>query len=117
MEYIGTLVIYIIMACALLGALASIKDSETGLGKEFVSGLHSIGAIFIPAAGVMAAIPYLAQFIRTALGPLHALLGADPAIAATTLIATDMGGYQLAATLAESPEGWIMATVTGDSAS
>jgi len=113
MEHIGTLVIYIIMGCALLGALASIRDSETGLGKEFVSGLHSIGAIFIPVAGVMASIPYLSHFISSAFGPLHHFLGADPAIAATSLIAADMGGYQLAASLAESPEGWMIATITG----
>jgi len=113
MEHIGTVVIYIIMTCAFLGAIASIKDSETGLGKEFITGLHSIGAIFIPVAGIMASIPYLSHFIGTFFGPLHTALGADPSIAATTLIAADMGGYQLAALLAQSPEGWVVAIFTG----
>jgi len=113
MEHIGTIVIYIIMACAFLGALASIKDSETGLGREFITGLHSIGAIFIPVAGIMASIPYLSAFISTVFGPLHTALGADPSIAATTLIAADMGGYQLAHLLAQSSEGWVVAIFTG----
>lgn len=113
MEHIGTLVIYIIMICAIAGAVASIFNSETGLGKEFVAGLHSIGPIFIPVAGIMASIPYLSKFISSLVGPLHSMLGADPAIAATTVIAADMGGYQLAKALAQSPEGWIMAMVVG----
>lgn len=113
MEHIGTFVIYIIMICAIAGAVASIFNSETGLGKEFVAGLHSIGPIFIPVAGIMASIPYLSKFISSLVGPLHSMLGADPAIAATTVIAADMGGYQLAKALAQSPEGWIMAMVVG----
>ncbi|MHC5234351.1 ethanolamine utilization protein EutH [Brucella sp. LJL56] len=113
MEHIGTFVIYIIMMCAIAGAVASIFNNETGLGKEFVAGLHSIGPIFIPVAGIMASIPYLSQFISSLVGPLHTILGADPAIAATTVIAADMGGYQLAKALAQSPEGWIMAMVVG----
>ncbi|MFB8343542.1 ethanolamine utilization protein EutH [Brucella cytisi] len=113
MEHIGTFVIYIIMMCAIAGAVASIFNNETGLGKEFVAGLHSIGPIFIPVAGIMASIPYLSKFIGSLVGPLHTMLGADPAIAATTVIAADMGGYQLAKALAQSPEGWIMAMVVG----
>ena len=34
-------------------------------------------------------------------------------MAATTFIAVDMGGYQLADALAETRESWIMAMVTG----
>lgn len=113
MASIGTYVIYVIMICAVLGAFASIRDPETGLGKEFVEGLHSIGPIFIPVAGVMASIPYLSRFIEAAAGPLFGAMGADPSIAATAVIAADMGGYQLADRLAGSREAWIMAMVVG----
>ncbi len=113
MASIGTYVIYIIMACAVAGAIASIRNSETGLGKEFIEGLHSIGPIFIPVAGIMASIPYLSEFIRVAVGPLFALIGADPSIAATTVIAVDMGGYQLADALAGSRDAWMVATIVG----
>lgn len=113
MENIGTIVIYIIMVSAVLGAFAYIRNEEEGLGKEFVEGLHSIGPIFVPVAGIMASIPYLSAFIETYFGPLFSAMGADPAIAATTFIAVDMGGYQLAEALALSKEGWIMAMVVG----
>lgn len=113
MALIGTFVIYIIMACAVAGAIASIRNPESGLGKEFIEGIHAIGPIFIPVAGIMASIPYLSEFIRVAAGPLFALVGADPSIAATTVIAVDMGGYQLADALAGSRDAWIVATVVG----
>lgn len=113
MASIGTYIIWLIMVCAVLGAIAAIRDPEKGLGKEFTEGLHSIGPIFIPVAGIMAAIPYLSHFIEFAAGPLFALVGADPSIAATTVIAGDMGGYQLADKIAQTREAWAIATVVG----
>ncbi len=113
MASIGTFVIYIIMACAVAGAIASIRNAEEGLGKEFREGIYAIGPIFIPVAGIMASIPYLSEFVRVLVGPLFSAIGADPAIAATTIIAVDMGGYQLADALAQTRDGWIMASVVG----
>lgn len=113
MAFIGTFVIYIIMISAVIGAIASIIDSESPLGKEFNAGLHAIGYIFIPVAGIMAAIPYLSAFVGTVIGPVFEAVGADPAMAATSVIAVDMGGYQLAKELALSNEGWVIASITG----
>ncbi len=113
MANIGTIIIYIIMACAVAGAFAYLRDEEHGLGKEFIEGLYSIGPIFVPVAGIMAASPYLSAFIKAVFGPVFSAVGADPAIAATTFIAVDMGGYQLADALALSKESWIMAMVVG----
>lgn len=113
MAALGNYVLYIIMACAVAGAIASIIKEESELGKEFLEGLYSIGPIFVPVAGIMAATPYLAAFVKTVFGPAFSAIGADPAIAATTFIAVDMGGYQLADILAQSRESWIMAMITG----
>lgn len=113
MEVIGTAVVYIIMACALAGCLASVFKPESELGKEFVAGIDSIGPIFLPVAGIMASAPYLTAFVSNVFGPLYGMVGADPAMAATTFIAVDMGGYQLAEALAATKESWIMAMVTG----
>jgi len=113
MAMIGTVIVYIIMFCAVLGAFAAIKNPEDGLGKEFMSGLHAVGHIFVPAAGIMASIPYLTWFISKFIGPIFEAIGADPAIAATTILASDMGGYQLANALKTTYEGWIMAMIVG----
>lgn len=113
LDQIGNIVIGIIMVCAVLGAIAAIRDSEKGLGKEFMEGIHSVGYIFVPAAGIMAAIPYLSKFIESVFGPLFGIVGADPSIAATSIIAVDMGGYHLAEALALTYEAWIIAMVVG----
>lgn len=113
MELIGTIVVYIIMACAIAGCLASVIKPESELGQQFVAGIDSIGPIFLPVAGIMASTPYLTAFVSAVFGPAYSAVGADPAMAATTFIAVDMGGYQLADALAETRESWIMAMVTG----
>ncbi len=113
MEMIGTVVVYIIMACAIAGAIASAIKPESELGQQFVAGIDSIGPIFLPVAGIMASAPYLTAFVETVFGPAYSALGADPAMAATTFIAVDMGGYQLADALAQTRESWIMAMMTG----
>jgi len=101
------------MCCAVAGAIASLFDSEHGLGKEFLDGLYAIGYIFVPVAGIMAAIPLLSQLVRVVAGPVYSAIGADPVMAATTFIAVDMGGYQLARSLTDVHETWIMAMMTG----
>ena len=113
MVEIGNFLIYVIMFCVVLGALAAIRDPEHGLGAEFIKGLHSIGPVFIPVAGIMASIPYLSAGIKLAMGPLFSTIGSDPAIAATSIIAVDMGGYQLADGLATSRDAWIIAMLVG----
>ncbi len=113
MEVFGRIVVFIIMGCAAAGCIASIVRPESELGKEFVAGIDSIGPIFLPVAGIMASAPYLTAFVSTVFGPLFGALGADPAMAATTFIAVDMGGYQLADALAQTRESWIMAMMTG----
>lgn len=113
MELFGQIVVYIIMACAVAGCIASVIKPESELGQEFVAGIDSIGPIFLPVAGIMASAPYLTAFVSNVFGPAFSFLGADPSMAATTFIAVDMGGYQLADALAETRESWIMAMMTG----
>ena len=83
MEMIGTAVVYIIMVCALAGAVASAIKPESELGRQFVAGIDSIGPIFLPVAGIMASAPYLTAFVSTVFGPAYGALGADPAMAST----------------------------------
>ncbi|MFD0866972.1 ethanolamine utilization protein EutH, partial [Tessaracoccus lubricantis] len=64
---------------------------------------------FIPVAGVMAALPFLSKFVESVLGPVWKAMGSDPSMAATTFIATDMGGYHLAQETASSTGDWITA--------
>jgi ethanolamine transporter len=101
------------MICTVLGALAAIRNQEEGLGAEFIAGIHAIGPVFVPVAGIMASIPYLSRFITWIVSPVFVQIGADPSIAATAIVAVDMGGYQLADAVAANREAWIMAMLVG----
>ncbi|EHQ87832.1 ethanolamine utilization protein EutH [Desulfosporosinus youngiae] len=113
MVIFGKVMIFIIMACCLAGAVASAVKEDSELGQSFINGLETIGTIFLPIAGIMISIPYLTIFIEKVFGSIYSFIGADLAIAATTFIPSDIGGYVLAEVLAQSPETWIMAMVVG----
>ncbi len=113
MELLGKGVLYIIMLCAASSAVVSVIDEESEFGRKFTEGIYAIGPIFLPVAGIMALIPILSDSISWLLEPFYEFVGADKAMAATTLIAVDMGGYSLAAELASAKESWIMAMITG----
>lgn len=113
MEIFEKIVVYMIMACAVVGVAASIVNKDHPLGKKFFEGLDCIGTIFLPVAAILASAPFLDEMITSVIGPLYAAIGSDMSIAATTIIATDMGGYELAAAIAATKESWIMAMVTG----
>lgn len=113
MKFVGELVIYLIMISAFLGCAASIINEESELGNQFLAGVKSIGDIFLPVAGIMASVPYLTKFVHKIFGNIYLVFGADPSMAATTFIAVDMGGYQLAKQLATTNESWIMSMLVG----
>ena len=99
MDQIGNYILYLIMFCAVLSAFAAIRNSDAGLGKEFMEGIHATGYIFVPAAGIMASIPYLTMIIENVHGPIFSFLGAGPALAATMIIASYKRGLSLSPSL------------------
>ncbi|MBC8652887.1 ethanolamine utilization protein EutH, partial [Providencia vermicola] len=113
MAEFGNYIIYLIMCGAIIGAVASIVRPTSDLGKEFVNGIFSIGPVFLAQAGIMAAVPLLSQLISYVLGPVFSSVGSDVSIAALSIIAVDMGGYQLADALTTNRDMWITAMLIG----
>ncbi len=99
---INSIIIMIMMVFMLVGAVDRIMGNKYGYGEKFEEGFNAIGALAIAMAGVIAAAPVLAEVLGPIITPLYTLVGADPAMFATTLLANDMGGYQLAMELAEN---------------
>ena len=95
------IVIYIMAAFAVLGALDRIFGNRFGLGKEFEDGIQTMGALALAMIGVICLAPVLANVLRPVVVPVYAFLGADPAMFAGTLLACDMGGGSLAVELTE----------------
>ncbi|MEL7565900.1 MAG: ethanolamine utilization protein EutH [Dehalobacterium sp.] len=109
MEIIGKLVLYIIMACCGIGAIATIVKEDSGLAQSFNEGLRAMAALFLPIVGLMVSVPYLVIGVERIFGNLFRSIGADPAIAAAMFIPSDCGGYALFLALAHSPEMVVIA--------
>lgn len=106
--------IYIMAAFAVLGAVDRIFGNRIGIGKEFESGILAMGALALAMVGIITLAPVLAKLLRPVVVPVYAFLGADPAMFAGTILACDMGGGALAQELtADSEAALLGGVVTG----
>lgn len=87
-----------------IGAIDKCLGNKFGYGEKFEEGILAMGALALAMVGVISLAPVLAKILRPIISPAYTMLGADPAMFATTLLANDMGGYPLAMELALSPE-------------
>ena len=98
------ILIAIMAAFAVLGALDRIFGNRIGLGPEFENGILSLGSLALSMVGIISLAPVLAGLLRPVVVPVYRVLGADPAMFAGTILANDMGGAPLAKELALPPE-------------
>lgn len=99
---INEIIIYIMVIFMVVGAVDKCLGNKYGYGKQFEEGFMAMGALALAMVGVVSLAPVLANILRPIVSPVYKMLGADPAMFATTLLACDMGGYPLAMELAES---------------
>ena len=93
-------ILLLIMAIfAVVGALDRILGNRLGLGKEFEDGITAMGSLALAMLGIICLAPVLANLLRPLVVPVFRLLGADPAMFAGSILASDMGGGALAAEL------------------
>lgn len=109
MEFLGEIIIYIMMLSLLIGAGAHMIRPTSPLGLEFREGIAMMGHIFIPIAGVMTLMPLLVPAIDTVVAPLYSAMHSDAAIAVSTFIPGDLGSYHLGHAVADSHGAWILA--------
>ena len=98
------MLITIMAIFAVLGALDRIAGNKLGLGQEFENGIQAMGSLSLAMLGIISLAPVLANLLKPIVVPAFRLLGADPAMFAGTILASDMGGAALAAQLGESQE-------------
>ncbi len=97
---INSVIMAIMMIFMVVGAIDRMRGNKLGYGEQFEEGFNAMGSLAIAMAGVVAAAPVLAILLKPIIVPIYTLLGADPSMFATTLLACDMGGYPLAMQLA-----------------
>ena len=110
-------IIWLMAIGILLGAIDRLLKNKFGLGEKFEEGLNSMGPLALSMVGIVSLSPVISKILSPIIIPVYKLLGADPAMFAS-ILANDMGGYQLALSLGENKEialfsGLIVAAMLG----
>ena len=105
------ILIAVMSAFAVAGAIYRIFGNRWGLGKEFEAGILAMGSLALAMVGIVCLAPVLANLLKPVIVPVFAFLGADPAMFAGTILACDMGGGALAVELAASHQAAMLGGV------
>ena len=105
------ILIAVMAAFAVAGAIDRIFGNRLGLGKEFEAGILAMGSLALAMVGIVCLAPVLASLLKPVIVPVFAFLGADPAMFAGTILACDMGGGALAVELAASHQAAMLGGV------
>ena len=108
---IHEMLIAVMAAFAVLGAVDRIIGNRFGLGQEFENGILAMGSMGLAMIGIISLSPVLAGLLRPVVVPVYEFLGADPAMFAGTLLACDMGGGPLARELSTDSQAALLGGV------
>lgn len=108
---INEIIMYIMVFFMILGAVDHMLGNKFGLGDKFEEGINAMGALALSMVGIIILAPILAKILSPVVVPVYQALGADPSMFATSLIAIDMGGFQLAKQMAINPQAGMFAAV------
>ena len=93
-------ILMLIMAAgALVGGIDRIRGNKYGYGEKFEEGFLFLGPTALSMVGMICFAPVLADALGRVIVPFYRAIGVDPAMFGS-LIAIDMGGYQLSKELA-----------------
>lgn len=105
------ILIAVMAAFAVLGAVDRIIGNRFGLGQEFENGILAMGSLALAMVGIICLAPVLAGVLKPVVVPVYEFLGADPAMFAGTILACDMGGGALAQEMTEDPQAAMLGGV------
>ena len=91
---------FIIALFLLVSGLDYIFGNKLGLGNQFKKGVEACGSLALNMIGIYILAPLLTEGLMTLVLPVTNVLKVDPSLVPASLLAVDMGGYQLAQNLA-----------------
>ena len=114
---VNQVILYFLTFGAALGGIDHILGNKFGFGQQFESGFRMLGPVTLSMAGIICLAPVLSSMLGSVVGPFCDLLHMDPGIFGS-ILAIDMGGYQLSVDLARDPmfgyfSGIILSSIFG----
>ena len=96
------IIMHIMAVGAVLGGIDHLLGNRFGFGQRFEEAFRLLGAIALSMAGIICLAPVLSALLGSVVVPLFTLLGLDPGMFGS-ILAIDMGGYQMAMDLCTDP--------------
>ena len=106
---INEIIIYIMVIFMVIGGIDKCIGNKFGYGEKFEEGIMAMGSLAVAMVGIISLAPVLGKILTPSVGPVYSMLGADPSMFATTLLANDMGGAPLALSMAKDPQSGLFA--------
>ncbi|CCX55348.1 ethanolamine utilization protein EutH [Veillonella sp. CAG:933] len=91
---INEIIMYIMVLFMIIGGIDKCIGNKLGLGEKFEEGIMAMGALAMSMVGIITIAPILAKVLSPIVVPVYTMLGADPSMFATTLLANDMGALR-----------------------
>lgn len=96
-------ILYVMAFGALIGGIDHIFGNRLGFGQRFAEAFQLLGSIGLSMAGILCLAPLLSAVLGRIVVPVFGAVGLDPGMFGS-ILAIDMGGYQMAMDLAADPE-------------
>lgn len=91
---------FIIALFLLISGLDYIFGNKLGLGTQFKKGVEASGSLALNMIGIYILAPMLTEGLMGIIIPITNIFKIDPSLVPASLLAVDMGGFQLAQSLA-----------------
>lgn len=89
-------ILYVVAICFTIGAIDYIFLNKFNLGVHFEEGVKNMGPLAISMIGIISLTPIIVDVLNKYLVPLASKLNLDPSIFTSSIIAVDMGGFNIA---------------------
>lgn len=99
----SSIILYCLAFGALLGGIDHILGNRFGFGQRFEEAFRLLGPIALSMAGILCLAPLLSQLLGKLIVPLFSAVKLDPGMFGS-ILAIDMGGYQMSMELAQDPQ-------------
>lgn len=94
---VNQIIVYIMLLFMVWAAIDKYAlKNRFGYGAKFDEAFEAMGPLALSIVGIMCFAPVLGKVLTPVFTPLYNLVGADPAMLAGSLLASDMGGLALA---------------------
>lgn len=112
------LVLYIIGVFFLIGGIDYVLGNPLRLGAKFEEGIKTMGPLALGMVGIYSIAPLLSKVLSISIIPICRLFNLDPSIIPAAILATDMGGFNIATKIAFSKQmglfsGVVIASTVG----